>query len=159
MSSRTQCESYSLTTRKRCRHTAVARNAKGLACGVHFHKFHEAPPPSPPARQCTECLRSEPEVHFAPWQHRCDPCRSRANMKRRCGMCRKTDHDTIDCPLRATQRAKHEASSKVCFTCGSLPHRVPGIRCGECGLRRGPEPKLDINDYSDARSGVDARGL
>lgn len=47
---------------------------------------------------------------------------------------------------------KRETHGKVCSVCGSLPHRVAGLRCGACGLRRGSEAKLHAVDFGGIRS-------
>lgn len=95
-------------------------------------------------RPCTLCLRSEPEVTFDRWQHRCVECRAtRSKHVPRCGVCRKRDHETVNCPLR-----RDHAAASICRVCGSLPHRVPGLRCRRCGLRRGSQPPLHAVDFA-----------
>lgn len=65
----------------------------------------------------------------------CPRCLNRVT---RCNLCRQQGHMTAACPLR---RAK-----VVCEVCGSLPHRVVGIRCKVCRLRYEAEPVEGI-DY------------
>lgn len=41
----------------------------------------------------------------------------------------------------------------TCFKCGSMPHRVEGVRCSGCGLERSEE-RLDVRDFTGGGSAI-----
>ncbi len=151
----TRCTSYAVGSGEQCQAVAVAVTSAGRAtCAQHRYNFH-ANPRTPKLRHCRRCKRDENETHIGYYMQLCGDCQPAAKQDYRCGLCRRSGHRTFDCPLKAGTRE----SDKVCWLCGSLSHRVAGLKCARCGRRRGSEPALRIDDYASARCGVDPRGL
>lgn len=74
------------------------------------------------------------------------PRRETAKAAHGCNICRSQKHSSADCPARGKGRIP-------CSLCAGLPHRVAGLRCRGCGLRRGPEPELHAIDFAVVRNG------
>ena len=94
-----------------------------------------------PSSMCTRCSKVKPRTleHWRPMPrgrdgmepHICKACRLEERRLRR----------KLQSPLETKERA---GKLKLCVDCGSLPHRVPGIRCRRCGLRHGEPPVIEI---------------
>ncbi len=101
----------------------------------------------------------------------CPACRMVTG--RRCSGCGERGHNARGCPVapapesapptarrcivKRSRGAPGAAPSAprpkrfVCFKCGSMPHRVEGVRCMGCGLERSEE-RLDVGDFALSRA-------
>lgn len=71
---------------------------------------------------------------------------------RRCGLCRKPEHLTANCPLRVGRSSK-----RVCSVCCGLAHRRPRkVTCDGCGERYAPEPPVSPEDCQRSSAGYTA---
>jgi hypothetical protein len=71
-------------------------------------------------------------------------------------------HACRACAFKAQGRAKsarweavnrQRMRSKLCFLCGSQPHRAPVDGCKRCGLKRGEESRLELVECMRSSAG------
>jgi len=82
----------------------------------------------------------------------CPACRHERRNRRVCSQCGQPGHQRDHCLQNG---GPSHRKSKWCGLCGSLPHRVQGLRCRECGLRyqddRGPSLEEIVERRKEGR--------
>jgi hypothetical protein len=92
-------------------------------------------------KSCVSCLRVFPATtnfFYASRKHR-------DGLKRRCKPCdRIADKETRSGIRSAKIESLPRVAGKFCLECAGLPHRVTGVKCRLCGLRREEEAKPEL---------------
>lgn len=97
-------------------------------------------------RTCTVCSIPKPAT-YENFETRTYP-NGKTVFRAQCRVCRRLplDKRAPDCSIQPDRGAV--TPSKFCNACGSMPWRVPGIRC-KCGLRYAAEPKPELVTHRD----------
>lgn len=80
---------------------------------------------------------------LASWNYRCRPCQRAIDKGVAVG---RYIRNPVPRDYKYGQRDR-EPGPKPCGTCADLAHRVEGIRCAECKLKRMSEPPPRLEDY------------
>lgn len=93
-----------------------------------------------PMRECTSCHLPKP-LNAENFCQRTYPDGKQA-FRYICRTCRSVKE--ADRAERVPRPERKPAAGKLCMTCGSMPWRVPAIKCPACGLRHEAEPKPEL---------------
>lgn len=95
-----------------------------------------------PKRRCPACTL-EKDLTLENFAERVYQETGRRAFRYECRACCQ-ERDKKRVPRREPRVVVQEKPGKICLACGSMPWRVPGIRCPECSLRYKAEEPQDV---------------